>query len=620
MIYTYLIKKKNLIHIGLLALLAVSCANPVSPTGGPKDETPPEVTRTTPPNLSTNFTGNEITLYFNEFINLKDINSQLIISPPVKEPPEFHVRGKSLIAEFKDPWRKETTYNIFFGDAIVDITENNPLSGYKFTFSTGDVLDSMIIKGKVINAFNLTPVKGAYVMLYDSIYDSVPYKQIPYYISKTKETGEFELSNLRNIQYLIFGLTDLNANYMFDMSNEEISFIDTLISPWNLREKDTKPFMIGNTGDSLQGNLNSLSKKADTTAVDSVVVTILGNDSIAVTDTIPAPLVQDTTVNLIDSLPSEVREERYIQLFHFKEADSVQRLLKTQLLRENVISFQFKVPVKKPAFDLLNDVQQVKPVIGYNTSKDTLTMWLPGYDADSIRIKVTDDLSIVDTIEMSVKPKAKKNDAGKKQPLKISNNIISGRIKPGSSIKLTFSDPVESYNFSGIRVKEDSILLSDYSIKFIDSLKRQLEISYAWEPDIQYSVTIQDSTITGIMGTNTDSTRFSFMVLKEEETAKLSLTVDLPENTPYIIQLLDTKEKILTQYLITEDITINIPYLTPGKYKIKAIDDKNANGYWDTGKYLLGRYPERVIYFTKELDLRANWTLDETWKIPESGQ
>lgn len=91
--------------------------------------------------------------------------------------------------------------------------------------------------------------------------------------------------------------------------------------------------------------------------------------------------------------------------------------------------------------------------------------------------------------------------------------------------------------------------------------------------------------------------------------------MDLLNEGPHIIQLLDTKEKLVHQYFISESTTINFNYIAPGKYKIKAIEDRNGNGYWDTGKYLLKRYPERVFYFEKELELRANWTVEEHWLI-----
>lgn len=641
------LKKINLFII--LLLLTASCANPVAPTGGPKDEKPPTILKTVPLNQSTNFTGNEISIYFDEYINLKDISTQLIISPPLKEAPEFKVKGKRLVTHFKEPLREETTYNIFFGDAIVDITEGNPLSGYKFTFSTGSVLDSMIITGKLINAFNLTPVKGAYVMLYDSVYDSIPYKQIPYYISRTRDNGDFELTNLRDMEYLIFALTDLNSNYLFDQSNEEIAFLDTLINPWHLDKKLTsgqQAYLISNVkiqgndsiiNDSLSGKLfesigetvDSVARKSneeskrdylnEPQAVDSVVIAIIGNDSIAIIDTISH--VTGATGKITDSLIVADLGRKAIQLFHFKEVDSTQRLLKTQLLRDNVLSFQFKVPVKEPSFEFIEHAD-TKILIANNTAGDTLTMWLPGYESDSIKLKVSDGVKVLDTLEMSIKVRKniRKKEQDQTPTLKINNNITGGRIKPTSPFKMIFTDPIATYNLTGISLKEDSIYIDNPMMHFADSIKRQLEIKYPWKPDVHYTVIIQDSSVVSVLGAKNDSLAFSFMSMKEEETARLSLTIDLPENTPYIIQLLDTKEKVLQQYMISEDLTLTIPYITPGKYKIKAIDDRNGNGYWDTGKYLQHRYPERVIYYPKELELRANWTLDEAWTIPASGE
>jgi len=603
---------KYIIYAGFLLLLLASCANPVAPTGGPKDETPPEITRTSPPAQSTNFTGNEIILYFSEYVSLKDISQQLIISPPVKEAPAFKTKGKSLVAEFKDPWRSETTYNIFFGNAIVDITESNPIPGYKFTFSTGNVLDSMIIAGKLINAFNLTPVKAAYVMLYDTIYDSIPYKQIPYYITRTNDQGEFELTNLRNLPYKMFALTDINANYLYDMPTEEISFIDTLITPWE-QTKKAGTLKVGSGTDT----------KADTTAVEeNVVVTNFGNDSIVITDTINLASGQETAMPVPDSIKVLEQKGKYIQLLHFKEVDSIQSLIRVPLLRENVLAFHFKYPAKDPKFRQLDEGYMDAPVLLRNRFNDTITMWLPGYTADSIRLEVSERGSVLDTIEMSVKPRektVKKNEMVKKPTLALTSNIVMSRLKPGTPLRVTFADPLLSHQMEKMILKHDSLIVTNASFAFNDSIKKQLVVEFPWKEGLAYSLTIPDSTFTGIMGFSNDSITLTFMGTKEEESANLALAIDIPQSTPYIIQLLDSKDKLIEQATIKEDKTINFRYIAPGKYRIKAIDDRNGNGYWDTGKYLAGRYPERVLYYPVELELRTNWTLEEQWQIPEPG-
>lgn len=602
---------KNYLKLSaLLMIILSSCANPVAPTGGPKDDKAPEVVATTPPDKSVNFTGNEIEFRFSEFVKLKDIQNQLIISPPVKETPDLKIKGKSIVAEFKEPWRENTTYNIFFGDAIVDLTEENPIPGYKFTFSTGPVLDSMMISGKLLNAYTLTPVEKAYVMLYDTIFDSVPYKQIPYYISRTNKSGEFELTNLRNIPYKIFALSDINANYLYDLPNEDIAFIDSVVNPW-IPPKSSLTFL----GDSAR-------LTDSVTLTDSVLVQMVTPDSIAIVDTLKRAPVQDSIAASNNSLMIETPSGKYFQLFHFREVDSIQTLLKSQLIRENVLAFYFRYPAVKPEFRILEGYQ-ANPVIDNNKTNDSLTMWLPGYTADSIKLEIFSNGAVLDTVEMAVKPVGKAAKSGtenKEQFLAMKSNLPSGKIKPNATFRLNFPDPVLHYNLDSLILIEDSVRVSSARIEFTDSVKNALVVKYPWKQGIIYRLTIPDSSFTSIMGLSNDSTTFSFGVLTAEETSLLNFKIDLPENTPYIIQLLDPKEKLIAQYGIAEDATIEFPFMAAGKYKVKAIDDRNGNGYWDTGSYLKGRYPERVIYYPMELELRANWVLDQEWIIPAAGK
>lgn len=588
----------------LITVIVGSCANPVAPTGGPKDVDPPVILRTIPADRSLNFKGQKITLYFNEFVTVKDIAKQMIVSPPLANMPEIRTKGKSLEIFFKDEWREETTYSLFFGDAIVDITEANPIPGYKFTFSTGNVLDSMMIRGRLINAYNLTPVAASFVMLYDSIYDSVPYKQIPYYISRTNAQGEFQLTNLRNLPFKIFALTDVNANYIYDMPTEDIAFLDHLLEPW-FDEPLSPAIMFG-------ADTSVVKDGADEPVVDSVMITIQA-DSLQVQE-IPA----DTVAQISDSIMQAEKNDQLVQLFHFRELDSIQSLIKASLVKENVISLNYKFPVKNPQFESLDGNEEFRPVVVANRIQDTLTIWLPGYTSDSVKMIVMDSDVILDTVEISAKLPARINrnkEELAKQSLGITSNIPSSKIKPGQSLRITFSEPLISFITDSLRLFEDSLLISNYRINFTDSLNKQLNIDYPWKQGMKYTLIVPDSISLSVMGITNDSTAIKFTGIKEEETSKITLVVDLLQVGPHIIQLLDTKEKLIYQYFISESTTLNFNFVAPGKYKIKAIEDKNGNGYWDTGKYLLNRHPERVFYFEKELELRANWTLEEQWSI-----
>ncbi len=210
-----------------LAVLLGACAVIKPPEGGPKDETPPVVKKTIPKNTSTNFSGKEIEITFDEYITLNDIENQLIISPPLDKKPEFKQKGHSIVAKLESPLRENTTYKFYFGDAIADLNEKNILKNYSLTFSTGNYIDSLGFSGKVLMASDLTPAKNALVSLYPEIErnDSLPVLQKPLYVTRTNESGEYTLSNLAAGSYRLYALIDKNSDYLYTAGGaEQIAF------------------------------------------------------------------------------------------------------------------------------------------------------------------------------------------------------------------------------------------------------------------------------------------------------------------------------------------------------------------------------------------------------------
>lgn len=133
----------------------------------------------------------------------------------MKDLPEVKIRRKSVLVEFKDTLKPNTTYAISFGKSISDNTENNVLNNYRFVFSTGNSIDSLVLKGTVINSFSQKPENDAVVMLYKSNYDSVPYKELPNYIAKTDENGLFNFSNIKNDSFKIFVLNGGSGDFLY---------------------------------------------------------------------------------------------------------------------------------------------------------------------------------------------------------------------------------------------------------------------------------------------------------------------------------------------------------------------------------------------------------------------
>jgi len=223
-------KRPFFIILALPAFLFLACASPKTPTGGPIDELPPVViAEESTPNGQTNFTDDVITITFDEWFTIKDVNTQMVISPLMPEQPEVKQKGKSIVIELPDSLSTNTTYTINFGSSIADLHEGNVLENFAFVFSTGDVLDSIKLRGKVTNASTLSPAEGVWVMLYPVGIDSAVYKRKPEYVAKTNKEGQWSLSNIRADSFSVVALKDDNVNFLYDQESELFGWIDYTI-------------------------------------------------------------------------------------------------------------------------------------------------------------------------------------------------------------------------------------------------------------------------------------------------------------------------------------------------------------------------------------------------------
>ena len=237
---------RSLVALFLLFLIT-SCAQQVAPNGGPKDIEAPQIVGSEPTNFSINQKPEKITLGFDEFVTQRNLNSELLISPPLKERPKFYFKGKSFVLEIDEELESNTTYTINFGQGLIDLNEGNLLDSNLIVFSTGSFLDSGSISGKLVDAQSLKPLKDIWVMLYNSLDDSIFCKEKPSYYTRTSKNGRFNIDYLKPGKYQVFGLEDQNSNYKFDLPNEKIAMvkrpitigIDTAVT-LNLFEEDNQ--------------------------------------------------------------------------------------------------------------------------------------------------------------------------------------------------------------------------------------------------------------------------------------------------------------------------------------------------------------------------------------------
>jgi uncharacterized protein (DUF2141 family) len=227
----------NFIFIALISFVFINCANRGTPQGGPKDIEPPKILKSEPENLSTNFTEQEIRIYFNEYIKIKDLQKQLIISPPMDPKPEITPLGganKYISIKIIDTLEANTTYALNFGNSIVDNNEENPYPFYRYVFSTGDYIDSLTVKGQVFDALEKQPDDFVSVVLYevDSTFtDSIIYKKTPKYVTNTLDSlTTFTIENVKAGQYMLIALKDGNQDYKFQQKTDKIGFHKSFIN------------------------------------------------------------------------------------------------------------------------------------------------------------------------------------------------------------------------------------------------------------------------------------------------------------------------------------------------------------------------------------------------------
>ena len=541
-----------IIHCSLFIL--VGCATVINPTGGPKDITPPKVVNSAPPDFSRNFNSDYIRINFNKFIRANNINNNAIISPPLKKSPEYSVKGRSLIIRLKEHLRDTTTYTISLENSISDIRENNLATNLQYVFSTGKLIDSLNIAGKVIDAYTLKPEKDVYVMLYSHKYDSVPLKERPVYISRTDAKGNFELKNLRNDKYKIFALKDVNANFLYDQPNEKIAFIDSLAIPY-LRDTITK--------DTLKNKRYFLNIFQE-------------NDSLQ-------KLIKSWVVT----------------------KNQIQFIFRYPVTKLNVYPLNFK-PAQKWYYS------------EFSKTRDTLNLWLIDYKKDSIILSLKDGKKFSDTVKLNLsrKSKSKLLDklVGKEDKiffrLNVNKNTSFDFYKP---ILLASATPVKEFQYNKIKLldNKDTILPS---VRFSDSINRKIEISYNFKDDHNYKLFIPPHTFKDIYGLTNDTIKVDFKTQELKYYATIKLIPNFSDfKISRIIQLLDEHDNVIREVFVKTRSNIIFDHIPPVKYKLRMILDANKNGKWDTGNYLRHIQPEKVIYYSKPVSARSNWDLEIEW-------
>ena len=532
--------RKILFTILSLAIIS-GCAKRGNPTGGPIDSLPPVLVNANPKLNTTNFDSEEIRLTFDEFVKLDKVQDQLIISPPL-EKNAYEIKPltgvtKKVFLKFIDSLDVNTTYTINFGNSIKDNNEGNPLTFFNYTFSTGETIDSLYVKGNISDAYNIETDEYVSIHLYridSTLNDSIIFIKQPTYVSNSLDSTSYKFQNLKEGKYLIIAMKDVDNNYFFDPFYDKIGFIDSLIT--------------------------------------------LPKDSI-----IDFKLFKEET-DLIWDKPHFINSEK-IGFGYYGKLD-----LK-------------KIEINSVIPDSI-DYTYTKEVMS-----DTIYLWLSNNSFDSLNFNLIEK----DTTKLSTIKFDRQRDT-LIDSLNVSAKTVNV-IHLKESFKLSSNIPIKKIEDSLISVRDIDSILVPFVSSVNDNLD-EIDIKFEVSPSDNYRILILPNAIKDIKGVTNDTLQFNLTSQSLEDYGNIFLDVIRNTQSKFILHLINSNGDIVREYdNVDQNITYNFEYIRPGEYSFRLIEDLNKNNIWDTGNYLKRVKPEPVYYFPSELEVRANWDLNETFDL-----
>lgn len=301
-----------------------------------------------------------------------------------------------------------------------------------------------------------------------------------------------------------------------------------------------------------------------------------------------------------------------INLKLFKEIPDNYRVVDKKIEKDGKITVIYNRPINAPSIKFLIP-QAIQPIISYSKQADTTSMWLNNMEFDSVKFVVNDKDKILDTIVI----KRSKRDTYTRTIL-FNDNLVAGKIVPGTQLTYTFNLPLQSVDKSKITLLQDSVIINNYKIENIDDTKRVYRITYPWKIKKQYSIEFKDDALIDIYDTKNKSLVSKFILDEIENYGNLSLNFSRTDTSKYyIIQILNEKNNIYKETPLSSNTTITYNTIPNAKYLVKVIEDINKNGVFDTGNIKRKEQPEKSWFFDKEIIIRPNWDREEKIIIPK---
>ena len=622
-------------QVAMVGLFASSllwrCANISAPQGGPKDSLPPMIVSAAPMFNTTNFTGKEIYIGFDEYVQLKDQQKEFFTSPMMKKNPTITTSGRGIRITILDTLEENQTYALNFGNSIVDNNEGNRLSDFRYVFSTGPTIDSMVMSGYTVSASKGDSVSSSLIFFYpaevDSIpdYDSILLKYKPAAVAKAATNGIFIAQNLKPIDYKVYAIGDKNNNFTYDPETDMVGFLDSTYNPLNgpdfkvwydttrhyLTAEPQLYFKMFTDGRFKRQNL------AESKRDEQHKVTLFFNA--------PNPKVEEIFLEGIDQ--SEIVTE-YVT----KGKDTV--------------NYWLNVPAERLGDTLKGHVVYLKHDSINNLVPDTARLslvWKYFESKEEKKAREEEEKKMEQALKDSVEyvPPVKPN------PFKV--DMFKGELNPEKTITFKFTKPLVAVDTMSIDLRFVGDALSaeeekklaeekkkeaqkkgveeivedvselpkvDYEL-FRDSVDMKIwHLKANWQPKKKYKLTIPAGAFANVAGEANDTLRSDYTTLDPAKFGTVIITVKgkTPESK-YVLYLNDEGGKRLAEIKNATSGKYFFNYVKAGKVRVSVLEDANGNGIWDTGNLIERRQPERTEPYVdtkgeEVMEVKENWEME----------